>query len=92
MDESRIGYSSEWRNRKLDADVVRLNFKSLDDAHKVEHPEEVDGILHQQWVRRDLLGMPKRWENNGLTLVIPKEALDRVMEELIVFKIDFTVI
>jgi hypothetical protein len=90
--ELRFGLSSEWRDRRLDNRIVRLKFKTLEDAYKVEHPKEVSGILHPQWIRRDLLGMPKRWEDNGLTLVVPKEALNRIMEECFSFEIDFSVI
>ena len=92
MSEQRLGNSPEWKNRKLDVDTVKLKFNNLDDAYDVEHPEKISGILHMQWVRRDLLGMPKRWDYDDLTLTIPKEALDRVIEELVDFKIDFTVI
>ncbi|MDD5043752.1 MAG: hypothetical protein PHD51_03775 [Patescibacteria group bacterium] len=92
MAKLKMGHAPEWKDCRLeDVRVRKLRLRNPEQKCEVdnEDAENPAGFLNPQWVRRDLLGMPKRWEENGSILVIPSTAFDRVAEEFRDFQINF---
>lgn len=87
---NEAGFDSEWRGCHLD-DISQAKLHLVDPSQKTIVS---DGFLNWQWVRRDLLGMPKTWKefDGSVFLLIPASALERVVEEFEAFRVGFELV